>query len=187
MSGMVAERLFGLLPRHMPLHKKYELTAGMWEHFGPSSKRTLRVGADASLEEVVAQVRDHIASVVSAFRVPESMERRFAWLAQGDVRVKQQMLDHLREQEKRLVIGGARDQIDVLLDKFRADSERHISRMAHVFKIGKHELEVLFESDRSGVPLEDHRHPPPVCQNSYLGPWIAAALVLLVALALLAR
>jgi hypothetical protein len=187
MSGMVAERLFGLLPRFMPLNKKYALTEGMWRHLGPSSKKMLRVGLDASLDDVVANVRDHITDVVTAYRIPETMERRFAWLSQGDVAVKQQLLNHLREQEKHLVINGARAHVALLLDRFRTDMHGQIGRMAHVFQIGKHELHVVFERDRLGVAMEDFRLLQlPSQQKTNPLPWVIGALILL-ALILLMR
>ena len=53
MSGMVAERLFNLLPPRMPLGVKYKLVEGLWHHVGPSSKHRIRVGADANVAEVI--------------------------------------------------------------------------------------------------------------------------------------
>jgi hypothetical protein len=188
MSGMVAERLFGLLPRFMPLQKKYALTEGMWRHLGPSSKKMLRVGLDASVDDVVAKVREHITDVVTAYRIPETMERRFAWLSHGDVAVKQQLLNHLREQEKLLVIDGARAQVALLLDRLRTDVQGQIGRMTHVFIIGKHELHVVFERDRQGVAIEDFRHlQSPSQQKSDLLPWVIGAIVLLALMLLMGR
>jgi len=189
MSGLVAERLFGLLPRFMPLNEKYALTEGMWRHLGPSSKKMLRVGLDASVDDVVAKVRDHITDVVTAYRISEAMERRFAWLSQGDVAVKQQLLNHLREQEKHLVINGARAQVALLLDRLRTDVQGQIGgRMAHVFQIGKHELHVVFERDRQGVTMEEFRHlQSPSQQKASLLPWVIGALVLLALMLLMRR
>jgi hypothetical protein len=39
MSGMVASRLFKLLPPLMPLQSKYELITNLWNRLGPSSKK----------------------------------------------------------------------------------------------------------------------------------------------------
>jgi hypothetical protein len=39
MSGTVAERLFALLPPHMPLATKYRLIENLWNHVGPNQKR----------------------------------------------------------------------------------------------------------------------------------------------------
>lgn len=187
MSGMNAERLFALLPSRMPLQKKYQLTEGMWKHFGPSSKKTLRVGADASLDDIVARVREHITEVVSSFKIPSDMERRFSWISQGDVQIKQQILNHLREQEKLLVIVGVRQQASVLLEKLRGDRDRQIFRMNHVFQIGKHELHVVFGHDQKGVSLEDY-HPiaPSGTKSDGIG-WIIGIVVIVILFLLLRR
>jgi hypothetical protein len=44
MGGQTAERLFKLLPPRMPLAAKYQLVENLWNHVGPKSKKTCRVG-----------------------------------------------------------------------------------------------------------------------------------------------
>ncbi len=63
MSGTVAERLFALLPPRMPLAIKYQLIENLWNHVGPKSKKTLRVGLDANIEQVLDTIRSHIEDV----------------------------------------------------------------------------------------------------------------------------
>jgi hypothetical protein len=58
MAGQTAARLFDLLPPLMPLSDKYRLAENLWRHVGPSSKRRLRVGLDATLEEAVAKAQE---------------------------------------------------------------------------------------------------------------------------------
>ena len=101
MSGTIAERLFNLLPPRMPLAKKYQLVENLWRHIGPKSKKTLRVGLDAGNEQVLDAVRKHIDDVVVYYKIPENLEKRFNWLAAGDAHVKQDLLNHLQQYEKR--------------------------------------------------------------------------------------
>ncbi|TGQ88814.1 hypothetical protein EN851_25045 [Mesorhizobium sp. M8A.F.Ca.ET.208.01.1.1] len=154
MSGTVAERLFNLLPPRMPLTEKYKLTEGLWHHFGPSSKRIMRVGLDADLEQVVELARRHIDEVVTQYRIPEQIERRFNWLAAGDVGVKQELLNHLRSTERAMVVEAARIQMPVLLEHIKGQHGGRTSRLAQVVKVGKHELELLIDKSVSGVRLE---------------------------------
>jgi hypothetical protein len=180
MSGMVAERLFHFLPRHMNPAKKYELIEGMWKHFGPSSKKMLRVGKQANLEDVIEEIRKHIDSVVADYQIPEALEQRFQWLSQNDALVKQKILNHLRNQERLLVVGGARSQIGLLMTKQAEDTAGLISRMTHVFNIGKHELHVIFDPKKQGVEVEDYRYLPPTSSGPGVGSFIVGALVILV-------
>ena len=53
MSGQTAARLFNLLPPRMPLAAKYRIVENLWKHAGPKSKKTCRVGMDASVDPVV--------------------------------------------------------------------------------------------------------------------------------------
>lgn len=155
MSGLVASRLFSLLPPLMPISAKYQLTENLWRHVGPSSHKRLKVGLDAEVEEVVAVVRTHIEEVVVNYKFPESLERRFEWLSAGDIDVKQDLLNHLRQMEKSLVVEGAQKQLPVMLNHLRSDEGHYTHRLAQVLKIGKHELEVLVDKAASGVRLEE--------------------------------
>jgi len=163
MSGTVADRLFQLLPPMMPLADKYRLTETLWNHHGPSSKKVLRIGPDVTGEQVATAFLDHVNGLLTDFRIPEPLESRFAWLSAGDVTVKQQLMNHLLQNERELVAEGVRLQTPAMLDHLAGDSEMHTTRMAHVVKVGKHELEILADRDATGLTLED---PKPTSRYS---------------------
>lgn len=157
MSGLVAERLFNLLPPRMPLSAKYQLTQNLWEHFGPSSKKRLRIGLDADVNVAVETVGSHFDEVVLHYTIPHQLERRFNWLSAGDVSVKQELLNHFRSKERQLLSEGARIQLPAMLEHMREDIAGRTSRMAQTLKIGKHELELLIDPKAQGVSLEEYK------------------------------
>jgi hypothetical protein len=154
MSGMVAERLFNLLPPRMPLPIKYKLVEGLWHHVGPTSKHRIRVGADADEAAVVELARSQISNFVVNYKIPESIERRFDWLSGGDVSVKQMLLSHIQEIEKSIVVGAVRAQVPVMLEHLRCAGS-HTGRLAQIVQVGKHELELLMDKTATGVRVED--------------------------------
>jgi hypothetical protein len=151
MSGMVAERLFKLLPPFMPLTLKYEIVEGLWRHYGPASKRTVYVGPDIDLPRLAALVQDHVNAIVTSYRIPSQLEQRFEWIAANDVGVKQDLLNHLRALDKALAVDAVRVQVPVLLDHLRADVAGHTKRLAHIVTVGKHELELVLDRKASGI------------------------------------
>jgi hypothetical protein len=160
MSGTVAERLFRLLPPRMPLQEKYRLIENLWTHVGPRSRKALRVGLDADLEQILQAVRSHMDNVVVRYTIPTSLEKRFEWLAAGDSTVKQQMLNHFLDHEKTFVVDGARQRLPVLLEHLRSNTGINTYRAAEVLSIGNHELEVTVDRSASGVRLaEPHVEP----------------------------
>jgi hypothetical protein len=181
MSGTVAERLFALLPPRMPLPTKYQLIENLWNHVGPKSKKTLRVGLDANLEQVLDAIRSHIEDVVNHYRIPDDLERRFNWLAAGDSHVKQDLLNHLRSMEKALVVEGARLRLPVLLEHLRGEAGRLTHRVAEILKIGNHELEILIDKNATGVAVvEPYVVLRPTASSSFKWLWwVAAAIVVL--------
>jgi len=184
MSGMVASRLFNLLPPRMPVPVKYKLTENLWQHVGPSSRKTLRVGLDVRCEDALSVVRDHIERVVVDYKIPENLERRFNWLSAGDVHVKQDLLNHLQQMEKSLVVEGARVQLPVMLNHLNAPDGQNTHRLAQILKIGKHELEILVDKRSSGVKLEEPSRAAHTATTSlggsYAWIWWVAGIALLI-------
>jgi hypothetical protein len=153
MSGMVAERLFNLLPPRMPLGVKYKLVEGLWHHVGPSSKHRIRVGADANVTEVIELARSKITEFVVNYKIPSNLESRFNWLSAGDVSVKQMLLSHIHEVEKTIVVEAVRAQVPVMLEHLRSAGS-HTGRLAQIVRVGKHELELLMEGIVEGRAAE---------------------------------
>jgi len=153
MSGMVAERLFRLLPPRMPLSEKYRLIENLWTHVGPSSNKVIRIGLDASLDDVLAAVRTHIEQIVIQYRIPENLERRFDWLASGDSQTKQSLLNYFREKEKELVELGAREYVPALMDHLRSEQGKRTHHVAQILHVGKHKLELRIDKESSGVAV----------------------------------
>jgi hypothetical protein len=164
MGGQTASRLFNLLPPLMPPQSKYQLIENLWKHFGPSSKKILRIGLDADVTQILDVVRQHIEDVVVHYKIPDNLERRFEWLSAGDTHVKQELLNRLRAMEKSLVVEGARVQLPVMLEHLRSEQGKDTHRLAQVLIVGKHELELSLEKDFSGVALVD---PPTRRAASY--------------------
>jgi hypothetical protein len=97
-------------------------------------------------------VRKHLDEVVVPHRIPATLEGPFNWLAAGDVHVKQDLLNHLRQHmEKTLVVDGAHLQLPVMQDHLRNDAGRQTLRLAQILKLGNHELELLIDKNASGV------------------------------------
>ena len=154
MSGEVAERLFNLLPPRMPLGVKYKLVEGLWHHVGPSSKHRIRVGADADVTEVIELARSKITEFVVNYKIPDNLERRFNWLAAGDVSVRQMLLSHIEEVEKTIVVEAVRAQVPVMVEHLRSAGS-HTGRLAQIVRVGKHELELLMDKTASDAQTED--------------------------------
>jgi hypothetical protein len=154
MSGMVAERLFNLLPPRMPLSIKYKLVEGLWYHVGPSSKHRIRINADADDAAVLELAQSEISKFVVNYKIPDSLEQRFDWLAAGDVATKQMLLGHIQEMEKSVVIEAVRVQVPVMLEHMRSAGS-HTTRLAQIVHVGKHELELLMDKKATGVQAED--------------------------------
>jgi hypothetical protein len=115
----------------------------------------LRVGLDATMDDILNQIGQHIEGVVVHYRIPENLEKRFNWLAAGDSHVKQDLLSYPRNTEKSLVVEDARLRLPIMLEHLRSEQGQNTHRLAQVLRVGKHELDVSLEKTFSGVALVD--------------------------------
>lgn len=160
MSGMVAERLFQLLPLHMPLSDKYKLIENLWRHYGPSSKKIMLVGMDAEPDVIASTAQEYLSSVIKESTIPSEVEDRFRWIAAGDVKVRQQILNRLLDAERLLATESIRAQMPMLLNHMHGDQEMLTGQVTQVVKAGKHELQISVHRRHKGVSLVD-RMPYP--------------------------
>lgn len=184
MSGMVAERLFRLLPRYMPISQKYKLTESLWRHVAPASSRALYVNPNASPDEVISVVRGYLEQDVLEYKIPETMERRFDWLSQGDVDVKQQLLNFLRQKERELASESLRLNMPILTEHMRNAENNHAQHFSHDLQIGNTKIAITFTDRVDGITETAPPVPKSLHRNSSDGGglwwlWLAAGLIVL--------
>ena len=155
MSGLVAGRLFLLLPPRMPLAEKYRLTQSLWQNIGPKSHKVLVVGNGARAEEVILKIRAHVEGVIGDFSIPDQLQNRFNWLSAGDVQIKQTLLNYVQKRERAMAADAAAQEVPVLLRFLERESHRSAHRLSQQLEIGNHRLEVEYDSGASGVRLEE--------------------------------
>lgn len=155
MSGLVAERLFSLLPPMMPTKVKYELVENLWKHVGPSKKVLVMAGTNSPTETIISIVEKEVASLTTSWTVPEQMTKRFNWLAQNDSTVYQQLLAHIKQKEKELGETVLADHIPQLKAKFQNEIGETTSRLSYVIDVGKQMVELRLEGNGDTVEVVD--------------------------------
>jgi hypothetical protein len=148
MSGEVASRLFALLPPRMPLETKYKLIEDLWKHVGPSSRKTIVVQVDTPISLVIELASVHIRDVVTNYRIPKELSKRFEWLSSGDASAKQELLSHFQTMQKELTARALGVQLPVLVEHLRSAQGINTRRLAQIATVGKHEVEIILERER---------------------------------------
>lgn len=150
MSGTVAERLFSLLPRMMPIEKKYELVKSLWESKCPVSSKTVYIGPDAPVAEISEYIRKHLDAVVSNYKVPDAIVGRFKWLANDDVNLQQDLFNHFLQLNRELVTQAARERVPRLLEQVR-NAQAVRSQITQQLRVAKHDLELVLHPEAIGI------------------------------------
>jgi len=156
MSGLVARRLFSLLPPRMPFAKKLELAGNLWRHHGPSSKHSFTVGPTADTASVMREIQQKVEASVQGYVIPQQLRNRFDWLSAGDVKIKEQLLNHFREAERDIALNALGDRIPVLQRQMR-EAPGQTASLRTDLTVHRHSVEVwiderLADSFREGVP-----------------------------------
>jgi hypothetical protein len=146
MSGIVAKRLFDLLPPLMPLPQKFELAERVWFHFGPASKHEYAIGPHADIGRLIQMVEAKLDEVVVSHEMTETVPHRFHWLSSGDIKVKEQLLNHSRQIDKALAAQKLRLEIPVLQRQVREHPD--VTKLARMeISVHKHSIIVTVEKN----------------------------------------
>jgi hypothetical protein len=151
MSGQNASRLFKLLPQFMPLEAKYALVESLWGKMGPRSECSVAFGPGANERQVTELVRQHVTATVSGHSIPEALQNRFRWLADGDVRVMEQLLNHFLTRDREQAIMAVSAQVALLLPHARNSAVLQAFRRE--LKIGGHTVHVFLDPRESAVRI----------------------------------
>ena len=154
MSGLVAGRLFSLLPPRMPLRDKYGLVDTLWKKHCPHTDKVIRIGEDADAKTIIQEIYAFLLDRISHYKIPEPLERRFQWLAAGDVDIYQKLLNHFMDMEKALIVQGMKERLPVLL-KHSYENREVLQKLSHSIQIGNHKLELVFDPNTTGISFED--------------------------------
>lgn len=159
MSGLVAGRLYSLLPRRMPLDTKYAMVRTLWEKYRPRSNMTYYVGPDVEPETLHRQVTTHLDSVFERYQVPTPLRKRFEWLSDGDVGAYHQLLDYFLNEERKLALQTAGQKLPVLTRHLRENPTLH-QRYREVIEIGSHTVRIEMDAGYTGLSTTPPRRAP---------------------------
>lgn len=183
MSGLVAGRLFDLLPSHMPDSLKYKVIEKLWKQHSPSSRYSITFSNCCAIEDIRAMLQNRFDTVVAAHEIPERLRERFAWLAGNDVSKFQQILKHFFEQDKAQAAAVLEAELRVVMN-FLKDQASPISSFTRTFELGKHTIEIHFDPrSQASTPWEGRPAPPP--RQAFSSDGAGCLLMLLIGLGIL--
>ncbi|ETX12729.1 hypothetical protein OCH239_17435 [Roseivivax halodurans JCM 10272] len=94
MSGLIAGRLFDLLPPIMPIDLKLRIVEGLFEKAGNSNTNYVLVPMDTDPADVVRFVDETCFEYLSDVGIDTSIKRQFDWLSGEDAAVAERLFKH---------------------------------------------------------------------------------------------
>jgi hypothetical protein len=158
MSGLVAKRLFDFLPPRMPTAIKLELAGNIWSHFGTRSSHYFTVGPNADVNDVMAAIQVKLDQYIVDHTIPEEIRNRFDWLSQGDVEVKEFLLNHFRRLDGKIAAEGLREKLPILQEQMHTHPEQTSFIKTSIW-IHNHSIEIALDERlgstfREGQPAQ---------------------------------
>lgn len=162
MSGLVAKRLFDFLPPRMSLEKKLELASNLWRKYASRSTHAFTVGPYADLNLLMCAVQNKLDITIQDHIIPSNIRARFEWLSGGDVIIKEHLLNHFRQMEKRVSTEYLSQQVPILQTQMRLggaavsartriDIQRHVVDVFIDPRLGTQFREGEPESQRTAI------------------------------------
>lgn len=162
MSGLIAKRLFNLVPPLMPLEKKYELAENIWRHFGPKSAHAFTIGPDADIDSLASLVSSQIDNTVTSYNIPTNIKARFNWLAAGDISKEEILLNYLREKQKKLVIDIIKFDVVNLKTQLNNNlNKNNVKKLTKEFNIYNHSIKISIDPSIKESILDDNETVTP--------------------------
>ena len=149
MSGLVAERLFKILPAYMPIEKKFALVTKLWKSQCPKKTRTLYIGPDAQVAEITRKVQANLQELVQNYKVSSTIRGRFEWLAQRDTKLQEELENHFMQQRRSILAHACQNRIPALIAQIRQGGvHRGINQ---TIIVGNYELALRFHPKATGI------------------------------------
>lgn len=149
MSGLVAERLFSILPKYMTIKEKYKLVDSLWDHVSPKEQSIILIGNITPINESIKIIKNEIMNLSTNWKIPEGLKKRFIWLDSDDSNIYESFLSHIKENEKRQASFIIENQIPVLEKKFKEDWMDVSQNLKYEIIIGKQKITVIIGNTES--------------------------------------
>lgn len=152
MGGEVAERLFRILPKYMPLESKYVLVEKLWEKCRTSSEVNVWFGPMVAARDIRSVLHGHFEETIRPHHVPDTLQRRFEWLSAGDSVTYQQLLNHFVAQDVEEAVEIVTAEVLAVLREMLLRPGT-IQEYRRTLVIGKHKANVIFAEHATEVAL----------------------------------
>ena len=155
MSGMVAERIFNLLPQFVTRPERHEIAGKLWKHLAPGSDMCLVLSTKSRPEDMRDALDRYARQHVRDYTFPETLHRRFTWIANQDVQLAQQLLNHFQQMEYRVAVDAVNQRVPVIARILTEMDGNLVGTATEEIRVGKHRLQIMIRGDaREEVRLE---------------------------------
>ena len=141
MSGLVAGRLFDLLPPIMPIDLKLRIVERLFENAGKSKADHVLVPMESHPADVVHFVDQTCFGYLTDVGIDNSIKRQFNWLSGEDAAVAEQLFKHAMQvtfDAKKAAAAAMMTQ----LDRDRISHADTIKEITSTIRLRKHEVHI---------------------------------------------
>lgn len=155
MSGIVAQRLYAVIPAFMSADDKGHIVEVLWKRYASRSNWYLYVGTGASIADFMQRVEGHFDALLSYGNLPPTLTSRFAWLTDNDAMETRRLIAKFAEGQKATAFTAARISVGVMTTAMGAGPIRNPDALSHSVAVGDHVLTLKADPLRVGLLMSD--------------------------------
>lgn len=166
MSGMVASRIIDLLPPFMPVDLKLQLVEKFWLNSQKFREVYLLAPQGTDSAVVSSYLKENYAPAIEELKIPDSMKKRFTWLAAQDAVIVERLISAVKAVEANRSINYSAAAISRLIERVEGNADI-IHAGVNTFKIGNNNIHFKYSEYVEGIgEVNNHQFqtgnkPPP--------------------------
>ena len=145
LSGQTSERLLNLIPPYLPQNIKYELIKKLRNHYLKKRSKYVSTTPENWKNDIIPAVNE-LVRLSSDFKLPETLIRRAAWLANGDVDAANRILASLELEEAKV----RANYLEIEFKRIQSfvDNMLHIQSIRHSIELPQGNVNVIIEQEK---------------------------------------
>lgn len=185
MSGMVAKRIFDLMPRYLTPEQRMSVVEYIWRKLRRHDSVYFRFSPVVTASDLQKKLQGYLEEHVKTREVPEDLKKEFSWLSSEDTAVYEKLLNRFLDLDRQRILTTVRLTMQKVQQFLRnPDNAVYLQKFEQTVKTDGLEIHLLFDPGVEGVSITSHDprfRRPSTAEDNYMG-WGCLVIIVIVSL-----
>ena len=185
MSGMVAKRIFDLMPRYLTPEQRMSVVEYIWRKLRRHDSVYFRFSPVVTASDLQRKLQGYLEEHVKTREVPEDLKKEFSWLSSEDTAVYEKLLNRFLDLDRQRILTTVRLTMQKVQQFLRnPDNAVYLQKFEQTVKTDGLEIHLLFDPGVEGVSITSHDprfRRSSTAEDNYMG-WGCLVIIVIVSL-----